>query len=88
MTAVQSSANCLIWFAVCSSENSCIFLLTQILLCHTVRVVKKRTTDVISVRATKDDQKLLDLLRNRLGVEVSQIVRLGLRALAQKEGVQ
>jgi antitoxin component of RelBE/YafQ-DinJ toxin-antitoxin module len=41
----------------------------------------------ISIRATEEDKKLLAKLRKKLGVEVSQIVRLGLRALAAKEGV-
>ena len=41
----------------------------------------------MSVRPTSDDWKLLDSLRKKLGVDASQIFRLGLRALATKEGV-
>ena len=47
----------------------------------------KKVPPIISVRATKGDAKLINALREKLGVEVSQIVRLGLRALAAKEGI-
>lgn len=44
-------------------------------------------TPNITIRPTEEDRKIIATLRAKLGVEVSQIVRLGLRALATKEGV-
>jgi len=41
----------------------------------------------ITIRPTQDDKKLIRVLGKKLGVSVSQIIRLGLRALATKEGV-
>ena len=41
----------------------------------------------IAVRSTAEDRKLIALLSSKLGVATSQIIRLGLRALATKEGV-
>jgi hypothetical protein len=41
----------------------------------------------ITIRPTTADKKLIAILCKKLGVSVSQIVRLGLRALATKEGV-
>jgi len=41
----------------------------------------------VCMRPTLDDWELIDLLRKKLGVEYSQLVRLGLRALAAKENV-
>jgi hypothetical protein len=40
------------------------------------------------IRFTKDDQKIIELLKKKLGVDTSQIVRLGIRALADKEAVR
>lgn len=40
-----------------------------------------------SIRFTPDDRKILTVLRKRLGVNTTQIVRLAIRALATKEGV-
>lgn len=47
----------------------------------------KQPNPTLSIRATPADQKLIAILRKKLGVEVTQLVRLGLRALATKEGV-
>jgi hypothetical protein len=41
----------------------------------------------IGFRPTLEDWKLFLALRKTLGVEFAQVVRLGLRALAVKEGV-
>lgn len=41
----------------------------------------------ITIRPTADDRKLINLLCKKMGVSVSQIVRIGLRVLAAKEGV-
>ena len=47
------------------------------------------TTDgyKITIRPTKEDLKIIMALHKKLGVDNSQIFRLGIRALAQKEGV-
>jgi hypothetical protein len=50
-------------------------------------MVKKQYPQNLTIRPTPEDRKLIEELRKKLGVEVSQIVRLGLRALATKEGV-
>jgi hypothetical protein len=47
----------------------------------------KLTGQNLTIRPTAEDKKLIAILRKKLGVEVSQIIRLGLRALATKEGV-
>jgi antitoxin component of RelBE/YafQ-DinJ toxin-antitoxin module len=41
----------------------------------------------ITFRSTADDRKVIAALSKQLGVAVSQVIRLGLRALATKEGV-
>jgi hypothetical protein len=51
------------------------------------KVVKNGNAPNLTIRPTAEDKKLIAILRKRLGVEVSQIIRLGLRALAAKEGV-
>lgn len=53
-------------------------------MCH---MKNKQHPASLHVRATVEDWKLVDLLCEKLGVAPSQIVRLGLRALAIKEGV-
>lgn len=63
------------------------FLLTIVVRCTTLPRMANLSNPNITVRVTDDDKKLLAKLRKKLGVEVSQIVRLGLRALATKEGV-
>jgi len=47
----------------------------------------RTTNGTRSIRFNDDDRKLLKVLHKKLGVDVSQIVRLALRALATKEGV-
>jgi hypothetical protein len=42
---------------------------------------------LIGLRPTEEDQRLLMKLIKKLGVGESQVIRLGLRALATKEGV-
>ena len=42
-----------------------------------------RTT---GVRLTDADRKIVKVLHKKLGVDFSQLVRLGLRALLEKEG--
>jgi hypothetical protein len=39
------------------------------------------------IRFTEDDRRLVKQLRKKLGVELTQIMRLALRALATKEGI-
>ena len=41
----------------------------------------------LTIRPTEEDYKLLAELERKLGVSPSQIIRLGLRALATKEGL-
>jgi len=41
----------------------------------------------LTIRPTEEDNKLLAELESKLGVSVSQVIRLGLRALATKEGL-
>jgi hypothetical protein len=50
-------------------------------------MAKRRTSVNLNVRKTADDEKLLKLLKEKLGVAPSQIVRLGLRRLAESEGI-
>ena len=40
-----------------------------------------------SLRLTVEDRKLVDSLKRQLGVEITQLVRLGVPALAKKEGL-
>lgn len=40
-----------------------------------------------TIRWHEADHRLLEILKKKLGVKTSELVRLGLRALAQKEGV-
>jgi len=40
------------------------------------------------IRFTEDDQKILNALRKKLGVDTTQIVRLAIRALSDKEEVR
>lgn len=44
-------------------------------------------TATITIRPTPGDRKLIHELESKLGVTVSQVIRLGLRALAAKEGL-
>ena len=39
------------------------------------------------IRFNDDDRRLLKQLRKKLGVEIAQIMRLAIRALAAKEGI-
>lgn len=48
---------------------------------------RQASSQKISVRPTADDSKIVGALRKKLGVDVSQILRLALRALAEKEGL-
>lgn len=50
-------------------------------------VTKKTSKPNITIRPTPEDQKLIDLLHRKLGVDTSQIFRLAIRVLATKEGV-
>jgi hypothetical protein len=43
--------------------------------------------EITSVCLNPDDRKIIDSLRKKLGVGLTQIVRLAVRALAAKEGV-
>jgi hypothetical protein len=45
------------------------------------------TKNTTGLRLTPEDRKLVKLFNKKLGVGLTQIVRLGLRALATKEGV-
>jgi hypothetical protein len=47
----------------------------------------KKPDPTITVRMTVDDRKVFNALMKKLGVGISPIFRLALRALATKEGV-
>jgi hypothetical protein len=47
----------------------------------------KQSKTIVALRPNEEDLKLLAKLIKKLGVGESQIIRLGLRALATKEGV-
>lgn len=47
----------------------------------------KQNGNVISIRPTSEDQKIVQALHRKLGVDTSQIFRLAIRVLAAKEGV-
>jgi hypothetical protein len=40
------------------------------------------------IRFTDDDRKIISALKAKLGVDTTQIIRLGIRALADKEAVR
>lgn len=48
----------------------------------------KQSKTLVGLRPNDDDLKLLAKLARKLGVGESQLIRLGLRALAEKEGVR
>ena len=50
-------------------------------------MAKKQISPNLTIRPTREDRKLLAELEQKLGVSVSQVIRLGLRALATKEGL-
>lgn len=68
-------------------KNISLGYLTSVLQCITVQDMTKKSPPSITIRPTFEDKKLIAELRKKLGVEVSQLIRLGLRALATKEGV-
>ena len=41
----------------------------------------------ITIRPTPEDRKIIGMLHKKLGVDTSQIFRLAIRVLANKEGV-
>lgn len=47
----------------------------------------KKQASTTGVRLTPEDKKLALALQQKLGLGVTQLLRLGLRALAQKEGL-
>lgn len=49
---------------------------------------KAGRTETQTWRPTSDDYDLLDQLMAKLGVSMSQIVRIGLRKLAEAEGLK
>ena len=63
--------------------------MTWFLLCITLHGMAKKTQQPqnVTIRPTPEDLKLMDDLGAKLGVSVSQVIRLGLRALAAKEGM-
>jgi len=51
-------------------------------------MVKQKHGDTQAVRFSSEDRKLIEALRKKTGIQaVSELLRLGLRALATKEGV-
>lgn len=58
-------------------------MLNNVLHCTTMTEITK----IIGIRATLGDKRLISKLCKKLGVSTSQVIRLGLRALATKEGV-
>jgi len=62
--------------------------LTEVLQGITFHAMKRKKFPVnLTIRPTEEDNKLLAELESKLGVSVSQVIRLGLRALATKEGL-
>jgi hypothetical protein len=53
-----------------------------------MRTVTPKQNANSGIRFTLDDRKIIDALKKHLGIDTTQIIRLGIRALAQKEGVQ
>jgi Arc/MetJ-type ribon-helix-helix transcriptional regulator len=43
---------------------------------------------MVSIRPSPQDDKILTALAAKLGVNASAVIRLGLRLLAEKEGVK
>ena len=50
-------------------------------------MAKKKQSPNMTIRPTPEDRKLMAELEEKLGIGPSQIIRLGLRLLATKEGV-
>lgn len=48
---------------------------------------KAQNSPNITIRPTAQDRKIIGMLHKKLGVDTSQIFRLAIRVLAQKEGV-
>jgi hypothetical protein len=48
---------------------------------------KKKPSENVTMRPTPEDRKLMEDLGQKLGVGVSQVIRIALRALATKEGL-
>lgn len=53
--------------------------------CCTMSTMKAKSTS--GIRLTPEDRKLIAALQKKLGVAMVDLLRLGLRALASKEGV-
>jgi hypothetical protein len=49
--------------------------------------VTEKKPPVISIRPTREDDQIVSALNRKLGVDKSQIFRLAIRVLAEKEGV-
>ena len=47
-----------------------------------------RQRKMVSIRPSPQDDKILTALAAKLGVNASAVIRLGLRLLAEKEGVK
>ncbi len=62
--------------------------LTLVLPCFKMCGMVNKMSSVSGIRFTPEDRKLLQALNKKLGVGLAAIVRLGLRALATKEGVK
>lgn len=50
-------------------------------------MVKQKKADSIGVRLSTADQKIMAALCDKLGANITQVVRQSIRALAEKEGV-
>lgn len=48
---------------------------------------KKQKPLSVTIRPTVEDRSLMEGLGKKLGVSVSQVIRMGLRLLAEKEGL-
>ena len=64
-----------------------IWHLTSTTIGTTLQCMDNKPSPNLTIRPTEEDYKLLAELERKLGVSPSQIIRLGLRALATKEGL-
>ena len=56
-------------------------------MCTAIQCISMKRAQMVGIRPTPEDSKLLSLLSKKLGVTATQVFRLALRALAAKENV-
>ena len=86
MTLLTIAVHCIAWY---SNHKWTSPIWSKLWNKQGVRMVatKPKTVPQSNIRWTEADFRIVQALQKRLGVDISQIIRLGIRALATKEGV-